>query len=345
MSANQVYFGVGYQSMTEISSSYNLDMQLGNAYNGIALEGKLEIPNRIPLDFSGLLAYNYRKYYESEKIFIDTDIATFIQQNEAFGKIALGLPFQSKAKIDLSFGYGNLDDQYYQESKQGYQKTNFDRSQYSLFNAGIYYSKNSLDTKQYPVTGHNHQLFAQYVSGKETFKPAERSLSKSSNYQSYLQINACLNNFHALNKLFNLGYVIEGVLSSKNLWSNYTASVLQAPAFTPTPHSKLVFNEAFRANQYLAGGITPIWKINPTIHLRGDFNVFFPIYPILRGESNTVVYGKIFTKAAYLNEISLVARLPFMSISLFANHYTYPEGNWNFGLNIGYLIFGPKFIP
>jgi NTE family protein len=139
--------------------------------------------------------------------------------------------------------------------------------------------------------------------------------------------------------------MVESVISSKNLLNNYTATVLQAPAYTPTPHSNVVFNEAFRANQFFAGGIIPVWKLNSTIHLRGDFHGFLPVYPAHRNEGNKPYYGKLFTHPAYLGEISLVAQLPFMSISLYLNHYSYPSGNWNFGLNLGYLIFGPKFIP
>ncbi|MDR2683464.1 MAG: patatin, partial [Dysgonamonadaceae bacterium] len=135
-----------------------------------------------------------------------------------------------------------------------------------------------------------------------------------------------------------------GMASSKNLWSNYTASVLQAPGFTPTPHSKLIFNEAFHANQYIAAGLIPILKLNSTFHLRGDFYGFLPVYPIKRDENDQAYYGKLFTGPAYWAEASLVAQLSFMNVSLYVNHYSYPKNSWNFGLNIGYLIFGPKFI-
>jgi NTE family protein len=345
LSANQIYLGLSYQSLTEISSIFSLDMQLGNAYNGFALRGKIEIPSEIPFDVSGLLVLNYQKYYESAKLFVDTDVSTFIHQTEFFGKIGVGLPFQSKAKLDLYVGYGELEDRYYQASQISYKGARFDISRYGLFNAGVHYIKNSLNTKQYPIMGHNHNVFAQYVAGKERFKTANSSLPENSTYQSYLQIKARLNNYHHIVKSFYLGYLAEAVVSSKNLWSNYTASVLQAPAFSPTPHSKIVFNEAFRANQYIAGGITPICKLNSTIHLRGDFDGFLPVYPILKGENSKAAYGLTFTKPAYLGEISLVAQLPFASVGLFVNYYSYPKSNWNFGLNIGYLIFGPKYIP
>ena len=344
-SGNQLYIGLGHQILTNLSMSVNLDMQIGNTYNGVVLSGKIELPTHIPMDISGVLAHNYRKFYESEKLFIDTDVATFIRQRETFGKIGIGLPFLNKAKIDFLFGYGELEDKYYQDPQSGYRNSLFDKSIYNLFSFGVFYNKNTLNAKQYSILGQDHHLYAQYVSGKEKFFPAGRALGQEEFFQSWIQINASVNNYHAISRKFNLGYIFNVVLSSKNLGNNYTASLLQAPGFTPTPHSKLVFNEAFRANQYFAAGITPIFKLNSTIHLRGDFNLFNPLFPIERKEGNIPQYGKFSNKQAYMGEASVVLQLPFMSICLFGNHYSYPKDNWNFGLNIGYLIFGPKFLP
>ena len=343
MSANQLYLGLGYQSLTDFSSSLNLDMQVGNTYNGVALTGKIELPGTIPTDITGQVVHSYRKYYESEKLFIDTDVSTFIHQRETFGKLGLGLPFVNKARMDFMAGYGFLEDKYYQDKT--YTENSFDKSTYRLFSFGVFYRKNTQDAKQYPIYGQNHHVFAQYISGSETFTPANNfQFRRSLQYQSWIQLDASLYNLHTINSKFNWGYKIQGVVSSKNFLSNYTASVLQAPAYTPTLHSQLAFNESFRANQFLAGGIIPIWKLNNTFHVRGDFHGFFPIYP-LRNNDKQAYYGPLFTHPAYLSEITLVAQLPFMSISLFANQYSFPENNWNFGLNIGYLIFGPKFIP
>jgi len=342
MSANQLYLGLGYQSLTNFSSSLNLDMQVGNTYNGVALTGKAELQsNIIPLEITGQFVHNYKKYYESEKLFIDTEISTFIHQRETFGKIGLGLPFVNKARMDFVAGYGYLEDKYYQDKV--YTENSFDKSAYKLFSFGTFYRKNTQDAKQFPIRGQDHHLFAQYISGNETFTPTKLKYQQHSQYQSWIQLDALLYNLYAINTKFNYGYMVQGVVSSKNFQSNYTASVLQAPAYTPTLHSQLIFNEAFRANQFIAGGIIPIWKINNTFHFRGDFHGFFPIYP-LRNDNKQAYYGPLFTHPAYLGEINLVAQLPFMSISLFVNHYSFPRNNWNFGLNIGYLIFGPKFI-
>jgi len=343
MSANQLYLGLGYQSLTNLSSSLNLDMQVGNTYNGVALTGKVELPGTIPIDMTGQFVHNYRKYYESEKLFIDTEVSTFIYQRETFGKLGLGLPFVNKARMDFIAGYGYLEDKYYQDKV--YTENNFDKSAYKLFSFGAFFRKNTQDAKQFPIRGHDHHLFAQYISGSEIFTPARnRQFQQNSQYQSWIQLDASLYNLYTISPKFNCGYRIQGVVSSKNLLSNYTASVLQAPAYTPTLHSQIVFNEAFRANQFIAGGLIPIWKLNNTFHFRGDFHAFLPVYPI-KNNNKQAYYGTLFTHPAYMEEINLVAQLPFMSISLFANHYSFPANNWNFGLNIGYLIFGPKFIP
>jgi len=345
MSANQLYLGLGYQSLTEISASLNLDMQVGNTYNGVALLGKLEVPSSIPLDVTAQIVHNYRKYFESEKLFIDTEISTFIHQRETFGKIGVGFPFTNKAKMDIQLGYAKLEDKYYQNPKGTYYGSEFDRSVYNFFSAGVIFNKNTQNAKQYPSQGQNHHIYAQYISGVEKFhNVVEKKLQKTANH-SWFQLDAFLYNLHPVSTKFNLGYILQGVASTKRLFSNYTASVLQAPAYTPTPHSMLAFNEAFRANQFAAGGIIPILKLNSTIHLRGDFHGFMPVFPIRRGENDTAYKGELLTRPAYMGEISIVTQLPFMSISLYANHYSSPKGNWNFGLNVGYLIFGPKFIP
>ncbi|MDH8700688.1 NTE family protein [Dysgonomonadaceae bacterium PH5-43] len=343
-SANQMFLGVGYQSLTQYSMSVNLDMHLGNAFNGASLQGRLEIPTKIPFDVSALISYSSRKFYESEKLFIDTDLSTFSNQRETFAKLGIGLPFRSKGKIDITAGFGELEDKYYQNLSGPLLEAEFDKSVYKLFNFGLYYRKNTLNAKQFATTGQNHSLYAQYIKGKESFKPANRVKSNTKTNQSYIQLNANLTNYHTISSVFNLGYTFEGVVSSKNLWHNYNSSVLQAPGFTPTPHSMLVYNEAFHANQYLAANIIPIVKLNSVFHVRGDFYAFLPIYAIKRNSDNSAYNGKLFKDPAYSGEISIVAQFPFMNVSVYVNNYSYPKNNWNFGLNIGYLIFGPKFI-
>ena len=59
---------------------------------------------------------------------------------------------------------------------------------------------------------------------------------------------------------------------------------------------------------------------------------------------NVAKYGKFMHSFQYMGELALVVNLPVISLSLYANGYSYPDNNFNFGLNIGYLIFNPKML-
>lgn len=88
--------------------------------------------------------------------------------------------------------------------------------------------------------------------------------------------------YHTMSPKFTLGWMAEMLYSSKNFSENYTATMLQAADFSPTPHSKLMYNEAFRANQFLAAGIKPIFVFNDMFQFRSEFYGFVPIFPIKR---------------------------------------------------------------
>ena len=120
--------------------------------------------------------------------------------------------------------------------------------------------------------------------------------------------------------------------------------MMQAGEFLPTTHSKITYNEAFRANQFAGFGVIPIYKFNSMIHARLGLYGFVPFFPINCNESNKATYGKIFSKFEYLSDLSLVVRLPFGSISAYLNYYSSPNRNWNAGISLGWQIFGERFM-
>ena len=136
----------------------------------------------------------------------------------------------------------------------------------------------------------------------------------------------------------------KALYASKNFSEKYTATMMQAGEFSPTLHSKMTYNEAFRANQFVGAGIRPVYRLNQMFHLRGEFYGFMPIYPIEKNSLNKAYYGKAFSKFEYLGEISVVCQLPFGDISAYVNHYSSPRKEWNVGLSIGLQLFNYRFI-
>lgn len=351
--ANQLFAGIGYQAIDRYATDLNANFQMGNSFSGWLLNGRVYLQTRVPMYINLQTAYSYKKYSESQSLFYEDVVPAIIKQKEIYGKLKLGFPFLTSAKAEVGLTYGRATDLYFQSSSISFPNATSDKSTYDLFSGSLNIQENSLDAKQYPISGIKQFINAQYVHGREKFHPAPTShdgLYKSKSH-SWLMIKGHVQKYKSMSDRFNLGYMSEVVISSKNLMNNYTASVLQAPAFTPTPHSMIVFNEAFRANQYIAAGISPIFKISKLLHFRTDLYAFSPIYEIkketsvIEGKTGyTPYYGSFLKSIKYMGEAAFVFQLPFASISLYANGYSYPKHNFNFGLNIGYLLFNPKIL-
>jgi NTE family protein len=350
--ANQLYLGLGYRYLGRYAADMNADFQVGNSFSGVMLNGRMYLQTRIPTYINWQGVFSYKRYSESQSLFYEDVVPAFIKQHELYMKLKLGFPFLNRAKAEIGFGYGQLNDYYYQNTEVSFADRDYEHSRYNLFSGSLNIEQNSLSTKVYPISGVKRSLNAQYITGTEKYKPNVAMEPTKNNTHSWLQMKAHWEQYHELSKLFNLGYTGELVLSSKNLMENYTASILQAPAFTPTPHSTIVFNEAFRANQYAALGVSPILKLGKFVHFRLDLYGFLPLYEIKKHtevlDNNYVMtlpyYGKFLDSFKYMGEAAFVVHLPFTSISLYANGYSYPSKNFNFGINIGYLLFNPKLL-
>ena len=350
--ANQLYLGLGYRYLGRYAADMNADFQVGNSFSGVMLNGRMYLQTRIPTYINWQGVFSYKRNSESQSLFYEDVVPAFIKQHELYMKLKLGFPFLNRAKAEIGFGYGQLNDYYYQNTEVSFADRDYEHSRYNLFSGSLNIEQNSLSTKVYPISGVKRSLNAQYITGTEKYRPNVATEPTKNNTHSWLQMKAHWEQYHELSKLFNLGYTGELVLSSKNLMENYTASILQAPAFTPTPHSTIVFNEAFRANQYAALGVSPILKLGKFVHFRLDLYGFLPLYEIKKHtevlDNNYVMtlpyYGKFLDSFKYMGEAAFVVHLPFTSISLYANGYSYPSKNFNFGINIGYLLFNPKLL-
>lgn len=342
---NMVYLDAKYRTLSLYSLDIDLNGYIGRSYNSGMFSAKFELPSKLPIYLKIMGVFSKKKYYESERLFVQKEAPTFISKQEAFAKLRIGLPFITSSKAEISLGYGYLTDTFYPSNVVDYANTPNDKSNYSLFMGSVKFEHNTLNNRMYPWSGNKVTVVGEFISGKEKFKSGDVSMPTIHKKHSWLVMHASAVKYFNPNKNFSIGILGDLVLSTKSINASYTATIVQAPAFTPTPHSKTTFNEAFRANQYIAAGITPIWHIIKNLQLRGDFYCFAPLYKIEQSPlNNKAVYGKFMHNQEFMGEITIAYSLPFASISMFTNYYSYPKKNWNFGINFGILIYNPKFI-
>lgn len=345
-SSNQIYLGLGYQDLNYYSKEITLDGQIGKVYNNAQLMAKIDLPTRIPTSYRLIASLSTFDYYKKDKLFSKNDKPSFNSKDERFVKLMVALPFLANKRAEISIGYGKLQDNYFQSSVINFDKDRSDRSTYNLLGGAIGFYGSTLNARQYATKGYFEKLVAQVFSGKEKFipgNPTETSVTTKER-QSWLQISYMKYAYHTMSPKFTLGWMAEMLYSSKNFSENYTATMLQAADFSPTPHSKLMYNEAFRANQFLAAGIKPIFVFNDMFQFRSEFYGFVPIFPIKKNALNKAYYGKAFSHFEYIGEISVICQLPFGAISAYVNHYSSPKKEWNVGLTLGWQLFNYRFI-
>ena len=345
-SSNQIYLGLGYQDLNYYSKEITLDGQIGKVYNNAQLMAKIDLPTRIPTSYRLIASLSTFDYYKKDKLFSKNDKPSFNSKDERFVKLMVALPFLANKRAEISIGYGKLQDNYFQSSVINFDKDCSDRSTYNLLGGAIGFYGSTLNARQYATKGYFEKLVAQVFSGKEKFipgNPTETSVMTKER-QSWLQISYMKYAYHTMSPKFTLGWMAEMLYSSKNFSENYTATMLQAADFSPTPHSKLMYNEAFRANQFLAAGIKPIFVFNDMFQFRSEFYGFVPIFPIKKNALNKAYYGKAFSRFEYIGDISVICQLPFGAISAYVNHYSSPKKEWNVGLTLGWQLFNYRFI-
>ena len=345
-SSNQIYLGLGYQNLNYYSKEITLDGQIGKVYNNAQLMAKIDLPTRVPTSYRLIASLSTFDYYKKDKLFSKNDKPSFNSKDERFVKLMVALPFLANKRAEISIGYGKLQDNYFQSNVINFDKDRSDRSTYHLLGGAIGFYGSTLNARQYATKGYFEKLVAQVFTGKEKFipgNPTETSFT-TKDRQSWLQISYMKYAYHTMTPKFTLGWMAEMLYSSKNFSENYAATMLQAADFSPTPHSKIMYNEAFRANQFLAAGIKPIFVFNDMFQVRSELYGFMPIFPIKKNALNKAYYGKAFSRFEYLGEISVICQLPFGAISAYVNHYSSPKKEWNVGLTLGWQLFNYRFI-
>ncbi len=345
ISSNHAYLGLKYQTLRFYSLDLNADAQIGDTYNAFQLSARIEIPSVVPLYMKTLVGTSSKKYFESKRLFIQESAAAYLNQSETFCRVSFGTPYKTTGRAILGLTYGVQTDEY-SASTTTSSEVLLDETEHQLLGASLRFEKNTLNSVMYPSRGINVFLLNQAFSGKEEYFKNESGRLVSSGTQRYYwgQSRFCIKKYIANKRGISIGTLLDVTASNKNAFKNYPSTLLQAPAFSPTPHSKIVFNEKLRAFNYLAVGIMPLWSTESGFQIRTEFYGFLPYQEIQRDSENKAILGKKLNSFSYLGEASLVYNLPIASIGVFANRYSFPSNNWNWGINIGFLLYNAKLI-
>ena len=342
--SNQIYFGLHYRNIKTHSKEFILDGQLGKVYNNVQLSGRIDFHSEIPMSLKLIGSYSTVDYHNMRYLFSKENSIALNHNREAFAKIKLVLPFLNKKKAEIGIGVANIKDEYMPSNILNLENPEFDRNSSNLFSSFLRLEGNTLNAKAFPTTGKYELLSAHFLIGQELYKGVIDARGSTID-QSWLQICYTRRDHFKLAPALTLGTYLQLYYSTRRLSRTYQATMMQAGAFTPTITGLFNYDPKFRANQYIAGGVTPIITLNSFIQIRPSFYAFVPYRAILENPDGTASYSKRrMDTFEYIADITAAVRLSNISVSAFINYYSSHKTSVNLGLTLGWFMFNERFI-
>lgn len=346
--SNQGFVGFNYKILNRMSVILNSNLYFGRLYSSFHLSGRLDFPFDFPLalEFAGNV--NRFDFFKGNSRLLSLEFRPpYIVNIETNTRIDLFTPLNKNAVIKIGAATGKTSYDYFQISNI-LQTDTADYTGFFYQTAHFSVIRNNHNFIQYPTKGAKNIFSFRYVFGTESNTPGSTTALDVpfTNEMSWMQFNLQSDSYTKLNKHFTLGFYAEAMLSNKPLFRNYYSSLLSAPAFTPTPHSKTIFLPNYRANMYLAVGVKPIFMLWNNLNLRIEAYAFLPYQKILREEPYDRVfqayYSEPFSYIHLMGSVSLVYSTPIGPVSFSVNYYETESIRTYFMFHLGYIVFNKK---
>jgi NTE family protein len=342
---NSAYAGIRYNLLGLHALSMSLNTYIGRFYSSAQLGMRFDLSTVLPVYFEPVLTFNQWDYFTSGSYFFEDKTPSFLHQNEINWSLNIGIPVKNRSKMVAGVSSFRLKDEYYQ--------TNFftrvdtaDQTSLNGFSPFMLYEMSTLNYKQYANLGRFLHLSTRLVSGEEIHTPGSTSLRRNTmdKTHTWWQFKATYEHFFAIAKPYRLGIFSEMVLSTQKMFSNYTSTVLSAPAFHPVPYSKTMFSPAYRSHNYVAVGLKNIIMVRRNLDLRLEAYAFLPYRAIYQDENFLARYGSSFSIANLVGSAAMVLHTPVGPLSLSVNYFDKNETPVSVLLNFGYIIFNSRSL-
>ncbi len=342
--SNQIYYGIHYRNFKKRSKEFVLDGQLGKIYNNVQLSGRFDFASEVPFSLKLIGSLSTIDYYNMEYMFTKENSVALNHEKEMFVKAKMTLPFLMRKKAEFGIGASYIKDEYINSNIIDLNLPQFDINRNYLIGGSLKFEGNTLDHQAFPTSGSYESLKAQFFLGEEKFHSPQKGLTDKKR-QSWLQMSYIRKEYFPINKHLILGAMVDLYYSTRGLSTTYQATMMQAGAFTPTMNSMFNYNTKYRANQYIAGGISPIYKINSFLQAMCGFYGFVPYREIIERNDGTAYFGeKRFNNFQYITELVVAAKFSKLELSAFLDYYSSNKSRVNVGITLGWFLFNERFI-
>lgn len=347
------FLGLEYDPFGRQEFDFQGNAYFGRLYYSFLGSGRVYFSSPFPFYIESALIYNNYDYFESSTDFFVDQTPAYLLTYEGFGKLGAGVPVGNKSEIEVGGIYTNINNDYYENPKADVTDTSTaDQTRFNAYSAYFRYEFNSLNEKEYANSGHRVMFQAQFVDGRENFLPGNEAVADTllGKLRYWEQFKIILDNYYLGKGLIRFGTYFEGVYSNQFLFDNYTATVLTAPAFQPTPESMTLFLPNYRAFSYAAGGPKLITTFKSIIDLRLEAYIFLPYQAIGHGPNYSATLEAPLAVKRYIATAALVYHSPIGPVSISLNYFdntdniTNPVASFSVFFHVGFILFNEKSI-
>jgi NTE family protein len=340
----QTYLGFSYRQITELSSLLKGSIQFGRFYNGVNLGFRFDYPARIPLFFKGSFNYNGYQYNSYNTNFFFEDLKpSYITEDEINFRFDVGIPYRINGIVKGGLGIGRNREIYYMT--KDFSST--DTSEISMVNKiSLYFAseRNTLNNKQFATEGTHRIHSIRFGSGIENYYPGSTAKVETNEKNNYFCLSARMENYGYIKMKgsFSLGYYIRAQATFMPLLSNYYSTIIEAPVFQPNMITKGLFMEHYRAHQFIALGLMPVYNFTKLVHAKFEAYAYFPVQEILRDVNDEAYFGNYFKSMNTMFHASVNLVTVAGPVSFHLGYITKEDNPWVFQLSFGYLLFNKK---
>ncbi len=340
---NEIFFQTSYNRWGKTALNLTGNAYLGRFHNSGHAAARFDIPLSIPLAFTLSYTLNGWNYFKTSTYFFEDVNPSFLVQQDNYWSFDISTPTFPNAKLTTQIQAGRKKDEYYQRNQFSRLDT-ADITFFDFYSPAVIFELNSLNRKQFATRGMNLKLCGRFISGTEENIPGSTSVDKEpySKYHNWLQLRFIINKYFDPFGSVKFGIYGEASVSTKELFNNYTSTVLGAPAFEPLPESQTIFLPQFRANNFAGGGVKFIVPVIKNMDFRLEGYVFQPYREILQTEDNKADLGPVLSNRYFNFSGRLVYHAPFGPVSTSLNYYDAADEPYVFNINIGYYLFNKR---
>jgi NTE family protein len=333
---SMLYAAFNYDPLRNNAFSGSLGGWIGQNYLAAQLRAAIVIGSWHPYRMSLQGVVSKKLYYENEQLFFESNMPHFVTDFEAFGRVyLLEMPAGRHGLWSISSGVGYLDNKYHDVA------VGVSSSKYTLGQVMLRYDQSTLDAWNCPTQGFAFNMVGQGMYGSHTTPTFSGKETK------WAQLMVSAKKYWSMSRKFSLG--VEGTVlaSTRDLGKVYEVALVDAPVYAPTPSCHNSFNSSFRAQSFLAAGITPVWKITSALQLRATGHVFIPYRSIDHDAiSGEAVMSNVPGRAQVFAQLSSVYNLGIASLTAYANYRggSNPDHGWHAGVSFGFFVLAPQFL-